>query len=74
MRPNRQNQERLQAVERKAVAEAREIISKAERAAGRNARRRKALIRDAVIALVVAIIIAALWKPLILLLTAVAVP
>ena len=50
------------------------IISKAERAAGRKGRRRKALIRDAIIAVVVAIVIAALWKPLSLLLTAVAVP
>jgi hypothetical protein len=61
-------------VERKAAAETRAIISRAERAASRTGRRRKALIRDAIIALVVAIIIAALWKPLSLLLTAVAVP
>jgi hypothetical protein len=61
-------------VERKAAAEARAIISRAERAASRKVRRRKALIRDAIIAVVVAIIIAALWKPLDLLLTAVPVP
>jgi len=74
MRPNRRDQERLRAAERKAAAEAREIISKAERAAGRKGRRRKALIRAAIIAVVVAIVIVALWKPLSLLLTAVAVP
>jgi hypothetical protein len=74
MRPNRRDQDRLRAAERKAGAEAREIISKAERAAGRKARRRKALLRDAVIAVVVAITIAAIWKPLSLLLAAVAVP
>jgi hypothetical protein len=61
-------------VERKAAAETRAIISRAERAASRKGRRRKALIRDAIIAVVVAIIIAALWKPLSLLLTTVAVP
>ena len=57
-------------MERKAAAEARAIISRAERAASRKVRRRKVLIRDAIIAVVVAIIIAALWKPLGLLLTA----
>jgi hypothetical protein len=36
MRPNRRDQESLRAAERKAAAEAREIISKAERAASRN--------------------------------------
>jgi len=50
------------------------MSSKAERAAGGKGRWRKALIRDAIIAAVVAIVIAALWKPLSLLLTAVAVP
>jgi hypothetical protein len=74
MRPNRRDQERQRAVERKAAADTRAIISKAERAASRKVRRRKALIRDAIIAVVVAIVIAALWKPLGLLLTAVAVP
>ncbi len=74
MGPNRRDQDRLRAAERTAAAEAREIISKAERAAGRKARRRRALVRDAVIAGVVAIILAAIWKPLGLLLTAVAVP
>jgi hypothetical protein len=61
-------------VERKAAADTRAIISKVERAASRKVRRRRALIRDAIIAVVVAIIIAALWKPLSLLLTAVPVP
>ena len=61
-------------MERKAAADTRAIISKVERAASRKVRRRRALIRDAIIAVVVAIIIAALWKPLSLLLTAVPVP
>jgi hypothetical protein len=39
------SQERERAAERKAAADARQIISKAERIAGRRARKRKALIR-----------------------------
>lgn len=55
MGPN--SQERQRAAERKAAADARQIISKAERIAGRRARKRKALIRDVVIAIIVALIV-----------------
>ncbi len=74
MGPNRRAQGRERADERRAAAHAREVIAKAERAAGRKGRSRKALIRDAVIAVVIAIIIAAFWKPMVVLLTAIAVP
>jgi hypothetical protein len=62
MRPNRRERERLRAAERKAAAEAREIISKAERAASRKVRRRKALIRDIVLAVAIALVLIGLWK------------
>lgn len=61
-------------MERRAPAEARDVISKAERAASRKRRMRKGLIRDAILAVVLAIMIAAFWKPIMALLTAVAVP
>jgi hypothetical protein len=62
MRPNRRDRERLRAAERKAAAEAREIISKAERASSRKVRRRRALIRDIVLAVVITLILFGLWK------------
>ena len=62
MRPNRQDQERLRAAERKAAAEAREIISKAERAASWKWRRRRALIEDTVLAVAIALVLFGLWK------------
>jgi hypothetical protein len=62
MRPNRRDQDRLRATERKAAAEALEIISKAERAASRKGRRRKALIKDIVLAVAIALILFGLWK------------
>ena len=63
MGPNRRTQERERAAaERKAAADAREIVTKAERAAGRKARRRRTLIRDAVFAIVIAFILFGAWK------------
>jgi hypothetical protein len=62
MGPNRRAQERERAAERKAAADAREIIEKAERAASRRARTRRALIWDAVIALAVALMLFGVWK------------
>jgi hypothetical protein len=59
MGPNREQRER--AAERKAAAHARDIISKAERAA-RRARRRRALTRDLVIAIFIALMLFGLWK------------
>ena len=44
MRTNRRDREGLRAVERKVAAEARDIISRAERAASRKRRKRGALI------------------------------
>jgi hypothetical protein len=61
-------------VERKAAGHARDVIAKAERTVSRNRRMRNGLIRDAILAVILAIIIAAFWKPMMLLLTAVAVP
>ena len=82
MGPNRRTQERKRAAEaakrteaeRQAAVETREIIAKAQRATSRRAQKRRALIRDAVIALVVAITFGVFWKQLIILLTGVAVP
>ena len=62
MLPNRRAQERQRAAERKAASDAREVISKTERAASRSARRRGALIRDALFALAVALILFGAWK------------
>jgi hypothetical protein len=62
MRPNRRDQESLRAAERKAAAEARELISKAERAASRKGRRRRALIVDIVVAGAIALVLFGLWK------------
>jgi len=62
MRPNRRDQERLRAVERKAAAKAREIISKAERATSRKRQRRRALIADIVLAVAIALVLFGLWK------------
>jgi hypothetical protein len=58
MGPNRRAQER----ERRAAADAREVISRAERLASRRARTRRGLIRDAVLALVIALILFGAWK------------
>ena len=75
MGPNRRAQEREQATaERKAAADAREIVAKAERSASRRARRRRALIRDVVIASAIAFIIFGAWKVIALLARVVAVP
>jgi hypothetical protein len=59
MSPNREQRERV--AERKAAATARDIISKAERTA-RRARRRRALRRDLVIAIFIALTLFGLWK------------
>lgn len=61
MGPNRRAQERERAAERKAAADAREFISNAERAASRT-RRRRALIRDAGVALVITLMLFGAWK------------
>jgi hypothetical protein len=61
MDPNRRAQERERAAERKAAAAARELVAKAERSA-RRARRRGALIKDALIAIIVALILYGAWK------------
>jgi hypothetical protein len=81
MNPNRRIQERKRAeaakrteAERKAAVETREIIAKAQRATSRRTQKRRALIRDAIVALVVAITFGVFWKQLIILLTGVAVP
>jgi hypothetical protein len=59
---NRRAQERERAAaERKAAAAARELVAKAERTA-RRARRRRALIKDALIAIIVALILYGAWK------------
>jgi hypothetical protein len=55
---NRRAQER----ERKAAADARGVISRAERLASRRARARRDLIRDAALALVIALILFGAWK------------
>jgi hypothetical protein len=62
MRPNRRDQERTRATERQAAAKAREIISKAERAASRKVRRRRALINDIALAVAIALVLFGLWK------------
>jgi hypothetical protein len=62
MLPNRRAQERERAAERKAAADAREVISRAERSASRRARRRRVVIRDAALALAVALILFGVWK------------
>jgi hypothetical protein len=62
MGPNRRDQERQRAAERKAAADAREIVSKVERTSGRKARRRRALIRDGVVAVVIALMLFGAWK------------
>jgi hypothetical protein len=49
-------------VERKAADEARQIISKAERAASRKRQRRRALIEDIVLAVAIALVLFGLWK------------
>jgi hypothetical protein len=62
MGPNRSRQERARAAERKAAAEAREVISRAERSASRTARPRWALIRDVLIAITVACVVVGAWE------------
>ena len=62
MGPNRRDQERQRAAERKAAADAREIVSKVERTSGRKARRHRALIRDGVVAVVIALMLFGAWK------------
>jgi len=78
MDPNRRAQDRESAAaERKAGADAREVVSKMERAAGgeaRKARGRRALIRDAIIAIAVAVALVGAWKLIPLLARVVAVP
>lgn len=55
MRPNRQHEERHRAVERKAAAQAREIIAKAERAASLKKQRRKAIAGEIVLSAAIAV-------------------
>jgi hypothetical protein len=75
MGPNRRAQERGRAAaERKAAAAAQELVSKAERAAGQRARKRRALIRDAVFAIVLALVLFVAWKLISWLALVVAVP
>jgi len=78
MAPNREQQERERGdAERKASADALEIASKVERVAGRKtrkARRRRALIKDAIIAIAVAVALVGVWKLIPLLARVVAVP
>jgi hypothetical protein len=62
MGPNRRTQERERAAERKAAADAREVISRAERSARRSAHRRRILIRDAMIAIAVACALVGVWE------------
>ena len=59
---NRRDKERLRAVERKAAGEARQIISKAERAASRKRQRRRALFEDIALAVAIALVLFGLWK------------
>jgi len=74
MGSNRRGQERERAAaERNAANQAREIVLRAQRAIGRR-RMRQALIREALIAIVVALLFGVLWKQLIVLLAGVAVP
>jgi hypothetical protein len=60
--------------ERKAADETQAILAKARRATSRKAQTRRSLMRDMVIALVVAITFGVFWKQLIILLTGVVVP
>jgi hypothetical protein len=62
MGPNRRARERERAAERKAAADARKVISRAELLASRKARRRRSLIRDALIAVAVACILVGGWE------------
>jgi hypothetical protein len=61
MSPNRRAQERERAAERKAAVAVRKLFSKAERAAWK-ARRRRAIVRDAIIAVVIALVLFCAWK------------
>jgi hypothetical protein len=62
MRRNRRDQECLRAVEHKAAADAREIISRAVRAASRKRQRRRALIGEIVLAVAIALVLFGLWN------------
>jgi hypothetical protein len=73
MAPNRRAQEHERA-ERKAEADARQVISKAERAASRRARKRTSLVRDAVLAIAFAFILFGGWKLISLIARVVAFP
>jgi uncharacterized membrane protein YdbT with pleckstrin-like domain len=74
MGPNRREREGgRSAAERKAAKQAQEIVSRAQRAASRR-RMRKTLIRDAAIAILVAILFGVAWKQIVVILTGVAVP
>jgi hypothetical protein len=61
MRPNRRHEERQRALERKAAVQAREIISKAERAASRKGQRRKAIVGEIVLSVAIALVLFGLW-------------
>jgi hypothetical protein len=62
MARNRKAQERERAAERKAAADAREVISRAERSASRSSRLRRILIRDAMIAIAIACALVGAWE------------
>jgi hypothetical protein len=61
------NQKFERAAERKAAADAREAIARAERAVGRSARMRKGPIWDAVLAVIIGMMLFTAWKVIILL-------
>ena len=62
MGPNRRGQESERAAaERKAALAARELVAKAQRTS-RRARTRRAVVRDGVLAIVIALILFGLWK------------
>lgn len=61
MRTNRRHEEHQRAVERKAAAQAREIISKAERAASPRTQRRKAIVGETVLSVAIALVLFGLW-------------
>ena len=56
-----QNEEHQRALERKSAAQARKIISKAERAASRSRQRRKAIIGEIVLSVAIALVLFGLW-------------
>ena len=74
MGSKRSKQERERAAERKAAADAREVVSRAEHSASRNERMRNGLIWDAGLAIFIGLVLLTAWKVILLLVGAVGVP